>query len=219
MLQNNKPKQNEEQPIFGLLQQIKDGTLDAETLSKELRQSCVEILLGEGSSVVLMAQVLKRSEKTIRRDIEGVRERNAISPNVNLAKKLIGEMLMYARINRDYLMKIARTRDASVSEKAQSEYYAFKVSTELIKSLQTLGYLPTKPQAIVGDIFHHVGEEVVDFDEFARQLIEIENIAGDGVIEGDIKEDITKMKIVLEKIQSSEKDNNQTEGKNEDTKE
>ena len=220
MLQNNKPKQNEEQPIFGLLQQIKDGTLDAETLSKELRQSCVEILLGEGSSVVLMAQVLKRSEKTIRRDIEGVRERNAISPNVNLAKKLIGEMLMYARINRDYLMKIARTRDASVSEKAQSEYYAFKVSTELIKSLQTLGYLPTKPQAIVGDIFHHVGEEVVDFDDFARQIIEIEKIAdGDAKIEDGVKEDVAKMKTVLEKIKFSENENGKREGPNEDTKE
>ena len=35
---NNKLSENNDRPIFGLIQQIKDGTLDADTLTKELRQ-------------------------------------------------------------------------------------------------------------------------------------------------------------------------------------
>lgn len=213
MLKNNKQKENDDYPIFGLLKRIKDGTLEARTLSKELRQRCVEILLAEGSSVALMAQALKRNERTIRRDIEDIRERNAISPDVDLAKKLIGELVMYARINRDYLMKIARTRDASVSEKAQSEYYAFKVLTGLMDKLQSLGYLPKKPQAIVGDIFHHGDEEDVSFEELTRQIIEIEKMA-DG--EEDVKKDLNKMKVVLDGMRVSEEEKEQKGGKNED---
>lgn len=215
MTENNALKEKDEQPIFGLIQQIKDETLNPETLTKDLRQRCVEVLLCEGYTVASMAQILKRSEKTIKRDVEDIRERNAISPDINLAKKIIGEMLMYARINRDHLLKLARTKEASVAEKAQSEYYAFKVLVELMTKLQSFGYLPSKPQAIVGDIFHHVGEEIADFDDLARQIIEVEKIA-----DGDVKieEDITKMKTVLEKIQSSGKDNNQKEKTNEDAR-
>ncbi|MFA5411286.1 MAG: hypothetical protein WC321_05445 [Candidatus Omnitrophota bacterium] len=217
MPENNKLGENDDQPIFALLQQIKDGTADASTFTKELRQGCVEVLLGEGSSVTLMAQVLKRSEKTIKRDIEDIRERNAIAPDINLAKKIVGELLMYARINRDHLMKLARSKEVSVAEKAQSEYCAFKVFSELVTKLQSLGYLPLKPQAIVGDIFHHVDGEIPDFDELTRQIIEIEEITdGDGKIADDIKEDISKMKAVVEKIKPSDKNINQKEKTNED---
>lgn len=217
MHNNDSLQEKDEQPTYSLIQRIKDGTVAPESLTKDLRQRCVEVLLGEGYAVAAMAQVLKRSEKTIRRDIEDIREHNAISPDINLAKKIIGEMVMYARINRDYLMKLARTKEASVSEKAQSEYYAFKVHVELMTKLQSLGYLPQKPQAIVGDVFHHVDGEVSDFDDLARQIIEIEKITDeDGKIEKDVKEDITKMKTVLGKIQSSEKEHSQKEKTNED---
>jgi len=220
MSENNPLQEKDEQPIFSLIQQIKDGTLAPETLTKELRQRCVEVLLAEGYSTATMAQVFKKSDKTIKRDIEDIRERNAISPDINLAKKIIGELVMYARINRNHLMKLARIKDASVSEKAQSEYLAFKVLAELVAKLQTLGYLFSKPQAIVGDIFHHVDGNIADFDDLTKQVIEIEKITdADGKIEKNIKEDISKMKTVLEKIQPSGKDNNKKEKTNEDTRE
>ena len=199
----------DEQPVFSLIQQIKDGTVAPETLTKELRGRCVEVLLGEGYTVATMAQILKRSEKTIKRNIEDIRERNAISPDINLAKKIIGEMVMYARINRDYLMKLARIKDASVSEKAQSEYYAFKVLVELLTKLQTLGYLPTKPQAIVGEVFHHVDGQVTNLDDLSRQIIEIEKMA-DG--EEDVEKDLNKMKVVLDNMRVSEEEKEQKGG-------
>lgn len=217
MQNNDSLQEKDEQPIFSLIQQIKDGSVAPETLTKDLRQRCVEVLLGEGYTVATMAQVLKKSDKTIKRDIEDIRERHAIAPDINLAKKMVGELLMYARINRDHLMKLARTKDVSVSERAQSEYCAFKVFSELVTKLQSLGYLPLKPQAIVGDIFHHVNGEISDFDELTRQIIEIEEITdGDGKIADDIKEDISKMKAIVEKIKPSDKNINQKEKTNED---
>ena len=178
MQDNNSLQEKDEQPIFSFIQEIKDGTLAPEALTKDLRQRFVEVFLGEGYSVTSIAQILKRSEKTIKRDIEDIRERNAITPDINLAKKIIGELVMYARINRDYLMKLARTKDASVAEKAQSEYCAFKVLVELMTKLQSLGYLPSKPQAIVGDIFHHVDSgQDVSFIELKTMVDDIINTA------------------------------------------
>jgi len=217
MTENDALKEKEEQPTFSLIQKIKDGAIAPETLDKELRQRCVEVLLGEGYTIAAMAQVLKRSEKTIKRDLEDIRERNAISPDIDLAKKIIGEAVMYARINRDYLMKLARTKEASVAEKAQSEYYAFKVLIELMSKLQTLGYLPSKPQAIVGDIFHHVDGSISNLDELTKEIIDIENMTdGDGKIDEGIKRDLSQMKTVLEKIRSSE-ENKPEEASNENT--
>lgn len=214
---DNTLNNHDEQPILSLIQQIKDGTLVPETLSKELRQRCVEVLLGEGCTVASMTQILKRSDKTLKRDIDDIRERNAIAPDINLAKKIIGEMLMYARLNRDHLMKLSRVKDASVSERAQSEYYAFRVLVELISKLQTLGYLPTKPQAIVGDIFHHVDGKISDLDELTKEIIDIEKMAdGDGKIDESIKKDLSQMKTVLDKIRSSE-ETKPEEVSNEDT--
>lgn len=167
----------QEQPILTLIQQIKDGRLDPKIIAKDLRQQCVEVFLGEGYSVSSMAQILRKCEKTIRRDIEDIRERNALTPDIDLAKRLVGELLSYARIHRGYLMRMARSQDASVGERSQAEYYAFRVEMELISKLQTLGYLPLKPQEIVADFSHHVtGDDEKSFGELRNQIAEIEKI-------------------------------------------
>lgn len=204
MSENNILQEKDEQPIFSLIQQIKNGSVAPETLTKELRQCCVEVLLGEGYSVATMAQVLKRSDKTIKRDIEDIRERNAITPDINLAKKIIGELVMYARINRDHLMKLARIREASVSEKAQAEYLAFKVLAELVGKLQTLGYLPSKPQAIVGEIFHHVdssGQEI-SFSELRKMVEEVINTAKEtDTLTPELQEEAKSLTLKIEKAE------------------
>ena len=156
--EKNISEDKNEIPILSIIQQIKDKTLDPKTLDKELRQACVEAFLVEGSSVSTMGQILDRSKKTINRDIDDIRERNAQSPSADLAKKLIGELLFYGRIHRDHLMRLARSKEGSISERAQAEYYAGRVWLDLIARLQSVGYLPSSPQAFVGDIFYHADD-------------------------------------------------------------
>jgi len=202
MSENNISQKADEQPILALIQKIKDGIVAPEALMKDLRQSCVEVMLGEGYTVAAMAHVFKRSDKTIKRDLEDIRERNAITPDINLAKKIIGEMLMYGRIHRDHLMKLARIKEASVSEKAQSEYLAFKVFTELITKLQSLGYLPNKPQAIVGDIFHHVetSNQDMSFSELNEMIVDIVNTAREtNTLTPELEQEAESLKSKIEK--------------------
>lgn len=196
----NNAQENKEQPILALIQDIKDGRVAPETIDKDLRQQCVEVFLGEGHNISFIAQVFNKCEKTIRRDLEEIRQRNALTPNIELAKKIIGELVTYARIHRDHLMRMARTKETSVSERAQAEYYAHRVDMELTDKLQTLGYLPLKPKTIVGDFTHtlNVSEDKA-LDELRLQLVEVERLAlEDGGLNPEIESEIRHLRSRIE---------------------
>jgi hypothetical protein len=198
------PKKEEDLPIFSLIQQLKDESLDPRTLPKELRQQCVEVLWTEGYGESSMAQILKRSEKTIKRDLQDIREKNALSPNLELARQIIGETVQRARLHQGYLVRLARSKDATVSEKAQSEYLAWKVQKELVEKMQSLGYLPSRPQEITGDIYHHMSlqEEERSFDEVRAMLSEIEGVAREtGTFTDELGKEIQVLNAKIEKAE------------------
>lgn len=80
MENNNQLINKEETPVYKVLKQIKEGNIEARSLSKETRQECVEVLTLEGYSVSSIAQLLDRSEKTIKRDLEDIWQRNSKRP-------------------------------------------------------------------------------------------------------------------------------------------
>jgi len=169
-----------EKPILSLLQQIQTGAVNPKDIDKAVRQQIVEALILEGSSPLQIAQILRVSDKTIRRDISAIRGKNALMPNLELAKRIIGDMMMKADAHRTYLMRVARTQKASVSEKSQAEYLAWKITEEQTKILQSLGYLPLRPKEIVGDFFHHVdSEDDISLEALKNQIIEIEKVAAE----------------------------------------
>lgn len=197
----------ESAPILSLIQDIKDGRLDPKTLDKELRQQCVEVFLAEGYSKAQMAQILGRNEKTIRRDIEDIYLRNSLVPDEQLQKRIVGELRMNVSIHRNHLMRLARIKDASVSERLQAEYLAFKILTEAIKCLQSLGYLPSQPQAVVGDISLHVNQgDEKSFDELRGELIDIEKISREsGSISDELKKEVLQISQQIEKAEITQK--------------
>jgi transposase len=205
-MQANGPtsKKEEEFPIFSLIQQLKDETLDPKTLPRELRQQCVEVLWAEGYGESSMAQILKRSEKTIKRDLQEIREKNSLSANLELAKQIIGEMLQRARMHQGYLVRLARSKEATVSEKAQSEYLAWRVQKELVEKMQSVGYLPGRPQEITGDIFHHISfqEEERSFGEIRATLNEIEGAAREtGTLTNQVEKEVNLLRAKIEKAE------------------
>jgi DNA-binding CsgD family transcriptional regulator len=198
------PKKEEELPIFSLIQQLKDESLDPRTLPSELRQQCVEVLWSEGYNESAMAQILKRSEKTIKRDLQKIREKNALSPDLELARQIIGETVQRARMHQGYLVRLARSKDATVSEKAQSEYLAWRVQKELVEKMQSFGYLPSRPQEITGDIYHHMSlqEEERSFGEIKTMITQIENVAREtDTFSNELEREVTLLRAKIEKAE------------------
>lgn len=164
-----------ETPILNLIQNIQSGIINPVSLKKEERQQCIEVLYLEGYTVPELAQILQRNERTVKRDLEEIRKRNAISPNAELAKQLVGEMVMMARLHRGRIERLAKAKEAKPIEKGQLEYLAWKVSKEMIEKLQDLGILPSKPTEVVGDIYHHYASEdpIRSLDEVKAIMDEI----------------------------------------------
>jgi hypothetical protein len=197
--------ENQEQPVMVLIQAIKEGRTDPQTIGKELRQRCVEVFMGEGYTIANMAQILKKSEKTIKRDVQEIREINALTPDIELVSKIAGELLCYGHTHRNFLMRLARGKDGTVSEKAQAEYYAYLVSADLITKLQSLGYLPSAPRSVVGDIFHHMDKDGAnDIAGLQNEIIEMERIVEAA---GSNSDAVMKLDIVKKEIQAIEKNN------------
>ncbi|MBF0387581.1 MAG: hypothetical protein HQL20_06965 [Candidatus Omnitrophica bacterium] len=205
------PEKNE-QPAYDFLQKLKDGKVDPSTVSVAQRQGYIEILILEGHSVLQLAQLFKRTEHTIRADLREIRDTNRLKPSIELAEKMIAEFVTYSRVHRDHLMRLARKTDASVSERSQSEYLAFKTTSETIVRLQSVGYLPSRPVTVVGDIFHHAGDPADQLEELNRQIAELGQMAdGNDPVAQAVKADIEGMKKFIVEMKTQTEPNLQEE--------
>jgi len=196
----------EDDPIISVIQDIKDGVLNPKTLSQELRQRCVDFLMREGYTEEQIGHILMRDERTIRRDLEKIQERNALTPDVNLAKQIVGDMYKKAMVHHRYLMRLARSPLASEGTKSQSEFLAWRVLREVVEKMQSLGYVPLKPHEIVGDIFHHVADSDNErsIAEAKGMLAEIERTAREaGTLDPETEDKIKAIRLKIEKAEIS----------------
>ena len=196
---------DEDKPLLSLIQEIKSGSTDPRMLPVELRQQIIETLMIEGYAVSQIAQLLNRSEKTIQRDLNKIRSKNALKPSVDLAKQMIGEIVMKARTHNAYLMRLARSKGGNIAEKAQAEYAAWRVTKELVEKLQTLGYLPLRPQEIVGDLFHHIDDgSEQSLSEIHKIITELEAVEhDDGSTNEEFSAEVRALKHRLSKAEIS----------------
>lgn len=191
----------QDQPILSLIQQINSGEVNPKDLSPELRQQVVEVLTLEGYSVPQIAQIVQVSEKTVRRDLSVIKERNGLSPSVELTRRLVGDLVMKAEAHRSYLMRMARSREGSMAERSLTEFYAWKVQEALIQRLQLLGYLPLVPHHVSADIYHHDGDkDVTTFADLKKELLSIVGMADkEGILDDTMKEKIRFLELKIEK--------------------
>jgi len=203
MTTENPNQTPEEQPILSLIQRIKDNLFDSKFLTKDQRIQCVEVLSGEALTEAAIAQILKVSIKTITRDIQALRERNALTPNINFAKQIIGELVHKARLHHGYLMRLARNKEISGPAKVQAEFSAWRVLNELIERLQSLGYLPQRPTEITGDLYHHLSDDSEkSIEEIKKMIIEIEVVSKEsGEMSPEVEEEIKRLKTKIEKAE------------------
>lgn len=199
---SNDNKNKEESPVFKIIQEIKDGKREAKDLSKEQRQECVDSLDLQGYNISQIAQVLDRSEKTIRRDLQDVKTRRSVKPSLELATQIVGNMIAKLEACQSHLVRLANSKEGSLQEKSQAIFYAGKMMLELTEKLQSLGYLPSTPQKVVGDIYHHNEDDDKSFAEAKVKLKEIEAIAKDtGVLDETTQKRIEDLKTKIEKVE------------------
>jgi DNA-binding CsgD family transcriptional regulator len=197
----------QETPILAVIQDIRDGAVDPRTLTKDLRQSCVEVFIAEGYPEVQIAQILHRSEKTIQRDIQEIRTRNSVKPNVEFVQQFIGDVIKKGLSHHDYLVRISNVRETSDSDRIQARISAWRILNGLIERLQGLGYLPLRPKEIIGDLFHHTDDQNGEksFQEVHRAINDVIDVANQcGTMTPELQENVKALQQRIEKAEIME---------------
>jgi len=172
-MQSKKQIINRDESTLSIIQKIKSGDINPIILKKEQRQQCVEALFLEGLNTAAINEILKVNERTIRRDLCDIRERNALTPSPDLVRQLVGDFMMSGSAHCRHLMKLAR-KEGSIGEKAQAEYYAHLVKRDMMLMLQSLGYLPKAADTVT--IEHYLGKDNPKgtIDVLAEELADME---------------------------------------------
>jgi len=204
-MKNDKQEpENNERTAISIIQDIRNG-MDPQLLSKDSRQRCVELLhFGEGQLITQIADLLHCSEKTVQRDIKEIRDRNVLTIDAEFARQIASD-LYYRTINHvNYLMRLARNKDATITEKIAAELGACKAYVDMVERYQSFGILPERPRQISGDVYHHfsAAESEKSIEELKQMVERIEVSAKDaGTFDAQTEERIKALRDNITRIE------------------
>ncbi|MFC1806083.1 hypothetical protein ACFL09_03790 [Planctomycetota bacterium] len=162
--------------VLTIIRGIRSGAIVPSSLGRESRRACVEHLTAEGYSTVEIAEILVTSERTIRRDRAAIRSAHAVERDPALVREMVGHMVRQAAVALSRIRRAVRQQDAKPGERIDAERACWSIVKDLVGMLQKLGYLPTAPVEVRGDLQHRVSLEAPGYDELGIEIERLERI-------------------------------------------
>lgn len=161
--------------VLDLIAGLKKKTVAGKGLSPETRREVVEYLAAEGVSAAEASRLLGVAARTVRRDLERIREANALKADPGMADRVAGELMNEARAAVARIRRVTREKDAPHGARIEGEKAAYQILDQLASRLQSLGHLPTASQKVQADLTHHLGE-TRGLDELREEVDRIAQI-------------------------------------------
>ena len=158
-----------------LIRGIQQRSISPRSLSPEDRRHCIEHLTADGYSALEIAEILQVSERTVARDRAEIRQANAVSREPKLTGEMVGQLVQQAEQCIGRIRRITRDRQVNPQTRVDGERACWLITRELIERLQSLGYLPTSPTEIRGELTHH-HEALPPFSEMQEEVARLEAI-------------------------------------------
>ncbi|MBF0388436.1 MAG: hypothetical protein HQL20_11425 [Candidatus Omnitrophica bacterium] len=198
----NKPQ---ERLSLDLIEGLRNGTLAPDMFSIDERLLCIEVMLRESIRKAEIARMLKVSDRTIRRDQEEIRKRNAIKATPGLAREMIGEFKERSENSHATLSRLARAKETPPAVKVMAEGTAWEMDNKTIKTYQALGVLPSVPQKVVATVYHQEGLVEASYEDMRRQIEEFEANARElGTLTPETQRRLTALRAKINKSEISE---------------
>jgi transposase len=163
---------------LSLLQKIQAGTVDSKCIRPAERHLIVSYLMADGYSTADMAQILKVSDRSIERDKKAIRETNALAADPELVEQMVGRLVCEAELSVQRIRKAARDKDTPQAVKVDAEHRCYQIVSDMITSLQRLGYLPTATPRLQADFTHNIGQ-IPDFAQIQAEVQRLRQITGE----------------------------------------
>lgn len=176
--------------VIDVVRDIQQGATAPASVSVQTRRACVEYLTVEGYSAQEIAALLKVSDRTVLRDRAEVRAANAVARDPALVGEMVGRLLSEADAAVSRLRRVSRDKRTPAAVKVQAEQASWQVSRDVVRSLQSLGYLPTATTRVAADLTHRVEARpqggsfdelnAPEYDALAAEIERLRAIAGGG---------------------------------------
>lgn len=177
-----------------LLQKIKASQTNPLSINRSDRLLIVEMLLFDSATVPEMAQILNVSERTIKRDKQAIRQSNAITRDPKLIDEMVGRLFSEADTAVQRIRRAIRDSRAMPSTKVDAEHRCYQIYSDAFRHLQRIGFVPTAPQEIRGDLTHRFAEPP-EREEIEQELARIEQIGlSPGIVNPQITTRINQMR-------------------------
>jgi len=163
---------------LSLLQKIQAGTVDPKCIRPAERRPIVSYLMADGYSTTDMAQILKVSDRSIERDKKAIREANALAADPELIEQMVGRLVCEAELSVQRIRKAARDKNTPQAVKVDAEHRCYQIVSDMIVSLQRLGYLPMATARLQADFTHNIGQ-IPDFSQMQTEVQRLRQITGE----------------------------------------
>jgi len=177
-----KPSKNgdgdNDERTLSLLQKIQAGTVDPRCTRPAERRLIVSYLMADGYATADMAQILKISDRSIERDKKAIREANALAADPELVEQMAGRLVCEAELSIQRIRKAARDKNTPQVVKVDAEHRCYQIVSDMIGSLQRLGYLPIATARLQADITHNIGQ-IPDFSQMQAEVQRLKQITGE----------------------------------------
>lgn len=196
---DNTPHDTEERTL-SLLQKIQAGTVDPKCIRPAERRLIVSYLIADGYSTADMAQILKVSDRSIERDKKALREANALSADPELVEQMAGRLVCEAELSIQRIRKTARDKSTPQAVRIEAEHRCYQIVSDMVASLQRLGYLPIAAQRLQADFTHTIGQ-IPDFAQMEAEVQRLRQITGETQgTDPQLTEQINQIEIQLGKV-------------------
>ena len=155
--ENESQKQITGSPI-ALARDLQKGILSAKNISKDDRQMIVEYLSSEGCSAGQIADICKVNQRTIYRDRDHIRKKNAVSKDPEFTAKQVGQLMHRANQAVENLIRVSKDSACPHGTKVHAISQTWNIVKELNQMLQSIGYLPNTGLQINANIDHTYSE-------------------------------------------------------------
>jgi len=192
---DNTPRDTGERTL-SLLQKIQAGTVDPKCIRPAERRLIVSYLMADGYSTADMAQILKVSDRSIERDKKAIRQANALAADPELVEQMAGRLVCEANLSIQRIRKAARDKNTPQAVKVDAEHRCYLIASDMISSLQRLGYLPIATARLQADLTHNIGQ-IPDYPQMQMEVQRLKEIQG---ADPTVIEQLNKIETELVKV-------------------
>jgi len=190
--------------VLDLIRGIRSGDAAPGGLDKDSRRACVEHLTVEGYSAVEIAEILRVTDRTVRRDREAIRAAHAVQQDPRLVEEMVGRLVQRADTAVERISRAVRGKEVKPVDRIEAELACWRILRELVESLQRLGYLPTAAVQVRGDLRHSFSLELPRVEDLQVEAARLEAIGRQSGAPGDALVRIGRVRETLRLLATAE---------------